>query len=392
VETSPFRRTRWHADAVVAHLSSTRHRALFDAELLAVQVSRIHVTLRHRNAWNDTTSSQYRGPGSLTVSRREAEDVAEGWRERGSWFVIHEVPVLLLGTQLGPVAIAEFHTKNSFANWNRNSAAARVLRIGASAGDAIRSLGRFGIDDDQWWHNDWTAAISPHSSINGRPVWLPEYVTPKPRGRFKTWASVNNGSTYRIGWREFRTEERAVGASAVVTVFRELNGADAVEQGETTYRAAYESWCADAHAGWLGDDEAGDRLRGAAAEEDQWRQPALEHARRAELTQETFQPAIEALLGDLFPPPRAEVLGRDGLHRVPLHRRPGTFDEAVRVIDDVIDSLHPWDGARIRERYLLWKQPPEPVGETDRDVVRWLLTSDWRGEALSQLVDGEDEE
>lgn len=112
-----------------------------DERLEGVEAGLFYVVTRHRNAWNGNPSRQYKGPTSLTSTRRNAMLVAEEWRAAGSSFRIQQVPGVVLLARSRPIVMVEFHSDNSFGGLRIDALA---LRYQGRVFDAVTAMGPTG--------------------------------------------------------------------------------------------------------------------------------------------------------------------------------------------------------------------------------------------------------
>ncbi|MEX0426054.1 hypothetical protein AB3X52_00365 [Nocardioides sp. DS6] len=203
-----------------------RDRRLMDGELLSIRPVRLYVLLANRNAWHSTTSRRYNGAGGLFGSLDAAQRAAEDLRKPGTWFKIMDAPGLALRGEGGLVVTAEHHSNTSFGAWDVE-AGRQHLVIGTRLWDVVRALGTSGT---------WRRQTSEHSFITGI---LGDLFVEDLRGDwFQEWDSESRGSSYYLSWTEYRGDYKRDGVDAVRDAFIEVNGVDAVEEGERRYFAA----------------------------------------------------------------------------------------------------------------------------------------------------------
>lgn len=196
---------------MVRELDPTSAKSVFAADLLTLSATRLFVTVRLRSAWQGTTSNIYQGPSSLEDTLARAKTVAEDWRAQGSYFYIHEVAALIVGTSVGPVACVDFHGAKPFTKWVDTNAEF-TLKIGAPARHILKSLGRFG---------SWKSPVpSEHSFIQGKCYWV-DY--PEISESFSVHKSIARGGDYRLGWQTTDREQSLEGIESVLGAFSTVN-------------------------------------------------------------------------------------------------------------------------------------------------------------------------
>lgn len=202
--------------------------ALLESELLGILVCRAFITVRQRNAWHETTSSQYRGESSLNVSLDAAKGVAEEWRKQGSHFLIREVAAIALLSPLCLAVTVDFYHDDSFGYWDV-ARGKQSLRRGNALEEPLRSLGHMG---------DW--AIRPDRNSIVRGVEL--FATVRPvgaRARFSAYTSISDGPRYYLRWlaRDVPTVS-ARGAHRIRRAFASINESGAIARGLDEFEAA----------------------------------------------------------------------------------------------------------------------------------------------------------
>ena len=213
---------------LVESIDVNRDAEFLDSELLGLVICRVFVTVRHRQAWHDTTSSQYQGQTSLSIDLDGAKVVAERWRKQGSHFLIREVPAIALLSADGAAFSVDFHHDNSFGTWDVREGGA-VLRVGTPLSETLRALGSAG---------NWTIAPNPNSIVQARDAYA-AVVPVGERARFHNFSSRSSGPRYDLAWSTATAPEvSARGAHRTRRAFVKMNGPGSVRRGVDAYESA----------------------------------------------------------------------------------------------------------------------------------------------------------
>lgn len=173
----------------------------------------LYVVLEVRDLWGTTTQRSYAGASALQVRLEAAKVEAERQRSPGASFEIEEVPGLLLASADRSIAMVDFHSANSFGEWDI-AEARNLLRRGVDIERVLDSFAATGI---------WTERPNPDSLIRvelGGPD-APKRVTGAIS--FWKWKSMPFGSHRPMTWREDRAKYQADGVRAVRAAFARIN-------------------------------------------------------------------------------------------------------------------------------------------------------------------------
>lgn len=145
-------------------------------------------------------------------------------------------------SEQGPVAVVEFHSRNSFVQWD-SVRGSDVLRLGTPIGTVLRAFGA-----DGFWRRP---EPSPHSLISGKAEW--GSLSPLPtRAQLRRWESESNGAGRPLSWRKYPANKSRQGVNKIIGVYEAVNSEADRTAAEAHYQAterdALEKQASDARA------------------------------------------------------------------------------------------------------------------------------------------------
>lgn len=171
-------------------LNFSQHARTLNAAMLGVAPVRAYVTVRHRNAWHNTQSNQYRDTWALSSDSLSARIEAESWRKSGSRFSIIETPALALLTAEGALVCADFHRADPFGGIDLDMAVS-LLRAGEPLATGAHALGPSG---------PWRTPVNENSLLQGVEAYMPVSLIGADEA-FKAYDSVAPaGRGLEMGW------------------------------------------------------------------------------------------------------------------------------------------------------------------------------------------------
>ena len=175
------------------------------------QAGKLFFLSRCRNAWYSTWVTHYFA-GCMHTTLQSAKEEAEQLRGPGSVFIIHEIPSLIVRTEVGLLAVTEINTQRPLYEY---APIGRLKERRKKMGYGIRPIPRLemGLSVFKFfrsfyeYHGDYVPLWSSYKDLifvtgKGAAISVDEL----PSTRLKAWRSHAQGAEYLLGWDGFLSE------------------------------------------------------------------------------------------------------------------------------------------------------------------------------------------
>lgn len=183
------------------------HSAFGQSRITDVFETKTFFVVRGRNAWHSTWVTHY-WDGCLHNEWQSARDRAEGLREQGSVFSIHERPTLAFRSETGTFALVEINSAVPFSHWAvRNRAGHSDDKINPKRCQLERRLREnptVGAVAEALFDKNVFPTRLPGASRNVIALAVPDHdvLTEDRRKRMKRWHSRSEGANYYLAWHD----------------------------------------------------------------------------------------------------------------------------------------------------------------------------------------------
>ena len=160
-----------------------------------------------RSAWHSTTTNRYRRFYPVFLNKKSAKLKAEELRKKGSYFIINEIPSIVIELQSGSIVLIQINTEEPFKHYSiealgeeygrrRYGYLASYLHIGVNIFELLQT---FRWDSNFWLINqpEQNSILAFHVNADKKEFCLLQEKTP-----LKFYKSYSNGSEYYLGWNE----------------------------------------------------------------------------------------------------------------------------------------------------------------------------------------------
>lgn len=189
-----------------------------------------------------TSPQEHPWTGRLESNLDRAKDVVPFGQRLGSVFVVRELPVVVVGTTIGPVVCAHLDDAEPFGGWSP-SRDPRILAVGTPAWHAMNSLGEQGI---------WVRRPpAPQALVIGKPAWIqgprnrPVRFEPVPE-RFQNHVSSPKRKRSRaVMWSVQPVARSGAGVNGVISAFNLANDPAVLVRARKQYEHHFQQFSAD---------------------------------------------------------------------------------------------------------------------------------------------------
>jgi len=143
---------------------------LFNEVATDICCTKVFFLRTQRTAWHSTKISRYNSRTPFFMNKKDAKDEAESLRVRGSYFVISEMPAIIIESNESMIVLIQINTNTPFKDYSVNALSAHTntrrrlygylnsyFHIGVNIGELIQTF--------RWNSNFWRVNQPEKNSI-----------------------------------------------------------------------------------------------------------------------------------------------------------------------------------------------------------------------------------